>query len=165
MLRTLTTTSTNTASSILPHPNLTAAFSSPFTRSSLTAIRAALSRDHSPVAVDPKEKHAAVLIPLCNVNDQPGILLELRGKLRTHSDEVRYATRRIAVSLIERNVSSLAPADPDGAHVCSFPGGRVDHVCDPRSTLVPRPLSEQLACGDCGLLARAITWLTRKCFI
>src|SRR6266850_5237991 len=96
MLRTLTTTSTNTASGILPHPNLTAACSSPLTRKSLTAIRAALTRDHSPspVAVDPKEKHAAVLIPLCNVNDQPGILLELRGKLRTHSGEVRYATRR-----------------------------------------------------------------------
>ena len=91
MLRTLT----NTASSILPpHPNLTAAFSAPFSRKSLTEIRAALVREHSPVAVDPKEEHAAVLIPLCNVNDQPGILLELRGKLRTHSGEIRCATQR-----------------------------------------------------------------------
>ncbi len=46
------------------------------------------------MAVDPKEVHAAVLIPLCNVNDQPGILLELRGKLRTHSGEIRCATQR-----------------------------------------------------------------------
>lgn len=90
MLRTLTTTFPNRASGILPHPNI------PFTRQSLATIRAALVRDHrdTPIAVDPKEKHAAVLIPLCNVNDQPGILLELRGKLRTHSGEVRYATRR-----------------------------------------------------------------------
>jgi hypothetical protein len=46
--------------------------------------------DYTSIAADPKEGHAAVLIPLCNVNDQPGILLELRGKLRTHSGEVRY---------------------------------------------------------------------------
>jgi hypothetical protein len=51
------------------------------------------------VAVDPKEEHAAVLIPLCNVNDQPGILLELRGKLRTHSGEIRCAVRDAAVIL------------------------------------------------------------------
>jgi len=91
MLRTFTTTST-AASSRLPYPNLTAA-SIPFTRKSLTAIRAALTRaaqDYTPIAADPKEGHAAVLIPLCNVNDQPGILLELRGKLRKHSGEVRY---------------------------------------------------------------------------
>jgi hypothetical protein len=89
MLRTLTSTA---ASSRLPHPNLTAG-SIPFTRKSLTAIRAALTRaaqDYTPITADPKEGHAAVLIPLCNVNDQPGILLELRGKLRTHSGEVRY---------------------------------------------------------------------------
>lgn len=35
--------------------------------------------------------NAAVLIPLCNVNSRPGILFEVRGKLRTHSGEVRYA--------------------------------------------------------------------------
>jgi hypothetical protein len=91
MFRTLTTTSA-AASNRLPCPNPTAA-SIPFTRKSLTAIRAALTRaaqDYTPITADPKEGHAAVLIPLCNVNDQPGILLELRGKLRTHSGEVRY---------------------------------------------------------------------------
>ncbi|KAH9995593.1 NUDIX hydrolase domain-like protein [Russula vinacea] len=93
MLRSLTTTSTNTASGRLPYPNLTAALSVPFTRKSLTAIRAALTRaaqDYPPTAADPKEGHAAVLIPLCNVNDQPSVLLELRGKLRTHSGEVSF---------------------------------------------------------------------------
>jgi len=91
MFRMLTTTST-AASSKLPCPNLTPP-SIPLTRKSLTAIRAALTRaaqDYAPIAAEPKEGHAAVLIPLCNVNDQPGILLELRGKLRTHSGEVRY---------------------------------------------------------------------------
>jgi hypothetical protein len=91
MLRTLTTTSTR-----LPYPKPTAV-SIPFTRNSLSAIRAALTRaaqDYTPIAADPKEGHAAVLIPLCNVNDQPGILLELRGKLRTHSGEVRYGLSR-----------------------------------------------------------------------
>jgi hypothetical protein len=92
MLRSLTTTSANTASGRLPYPNLTAALSVPFTRKSLTEIRAALTSaaEDYPTAADPKEGHAAVLIPLCNVNDQPGILLELRGKLRKHSGEVRY---------------------------------------------------------------------------
>ncbi|KAI0295960.1 NUDIX hydrolase domain-like protein [Russula brevipes] len=60
----------------LPPPNLTAEFSLPFTRK-------------------PKEKHAAVLIPLCNVNNQPGVLLELRGKLRTHSGEVSFPGGRV----------------------------------------------------------------------
>ncbi|KAI0255849.1 NUDIX hydrolase domain-like protein [Lactifluus subvellereus] len=98
MLRTFTTTATNTSSGILPHPNLTAALSSPFTRSSLTTIRTALTRsaqDYTLAAADSKEKHAAVLIPLCNVNDKPGILLELRGKLRTHSGEVSFPGGRV----------------------------------------------------------------------
>ncbi|KAM5530148.1 hypothetical protein V8D89_016183 [Ganoderma adspersum] len=42
--------------------------------------------------------NAAVLIPLCNVNGQSGILLQVRGKLRTHPGEI------------------------------SFPGGRVDEI-------------------------------------
>jgi len=47
------------------------------------------------VAADPKEKHAAVLIPLCNVTNQPSILLQLRGKLRTHSGEVSFPGGRV----------------------------------------------------------------------
>jgi hypothetical protein len=33
--------------------------------------------------------NAAVLIPFCNVRGVPGILMQVRGKLRTHSGEVR----------------------------------------------------------------------------
>jgi hypothetical protein len=40
-----------------------------------------------PVPVN--DVNAAVLIPLCNVEDVPGLLMEVRGQLRTHSGEVR----------------------------------------------------------------------------
>ncbi|KAI0060981.1 hypothetical protein BV25DRAFT_1992516 [Artomyces pyxidatus] len=88
--RTIATTSRvlppNTASPFL-------SFSSPLTRASLAAIRTALSKDaqsYPPVDADAHETHAAVLIPLCNVDNTPGILLEVRGKLRTHSGEVSF---------------------------------------------------------------------------
>lgn len=63
----------------------------PFTRASLAKIRDtladAVNQDGTP---DPTEPHAAVLIPLCNVNNTPGVLLEVRGKLRMHAGEVRW---------------------------------------------------------------------------
>lgn len=34
-------------------------------------------------------KTASVLLALCNVDNVPGVLLEVRGKLRTHSGEIR----------------------------------------------------------------------------
>ena len=34
---------------------------------------------------------AAVLVPICNIEDKPGLLFEVRGRVRTHSGEVRYA--------------------------------------------------------------------------
>ncbi|KAF8269836.1 NUDIX hydrolase domain-like protein [Lactarius quietus] len=95
MLRTFTSVAT---SNILPLPNLTAALSSPFTRTSLAAIRAALTKstlDYPLTVANPREKHAAVLIPLCNVNNKPSILLELRGKLRTHSGEISFPGGRV----------------------------------------------------------------------
>jgi hypothetical protein len=49
-----------------------------------------LSETYNEEAYNPSETHAAVLVPLCNVHDKPGILFEVRGKLRTHSGEVRY---------------------------------------------------------------------------
>ena len=76
------------ATSTRPAFSLTA----PFTRKSLHAIRSALSQAYHEEKhqFDPSERHAAVLVPLCNVKDRPGILFEVRGnKLRTHSGEVR----------------------------------------------------------------------------
>lgn len=69
---------------------------SPFTLNSLKTIRQTLSIASSKAApniFDANETNAAVLIPFCNVNDTPGVLLEVRGKLRTHSGEVRYDFR------------------------------------------------------------------------
>lgn len=75
-------------------------FNEPLTARSLQRVAAALPQN----ALDPdnptdypfvgagtpeKTKSAAVLIALCNVDGQPGILLEVRGKLRTHSGEIR----------------------------------------------------------------------------
>ena len=76
---------------VLPHPSPISpflSFTTPLTRASLNSIRTALAAYTSPPA-DPAEAHAAVLIPLCNVAGQPGILLEVRGKLRIHAGEVR----------------------------------------------------------------------------
>jgi nudix motif 8 len=67
---------------------------SPFTANSLKSIKQILSIASSRAPqnkYDPNEKNAAVLIPFCNVNGTPGILLEVRGKLRAHSGEVRCA--------------------------------------------------------------------------
>ena len=63
----------------------------PLTRNSLTVIRNALEEHYATQTenFDTNEAYAAVLAPLCNVNGRPGILLEVRGKLRTHSGEVR----------------------------------------------------------------------------
>lgn len=66
-----------------------ASLTDPLTPLSLIAIRNAL-KDQKTLPVDPAEKHAAVLVPLCNVGGRPGVLFEVRAKLRTHSGEVRY---------------------------------------------------------------------------
>ncbi len=95
----------------------TLSLTTPFTRKSLEAIRTVIAETYGEVKHDSSEKHAAVLVPLCNVNDKPGILLEVRGKLRTHGGEVRYAT------FIVTPVASL-----NASTICSFPGGKVDDV-------------------------------------
>ncbi|TCD71865.1 hypothetical protein EIP91_003208 [Steccherinum ochraceum] len=74
---------------------------SPFTPSTLLTIRSTLNaaysraEHNSEYQYDPSETHAAVLVPLCNVNNKPGILLEVRGKLRTHSGEVSFPGGRV----------------------------------------------------------------------
>ena len=115
MKRLLSTVSSHTIQSTRP-----LSLTSPFTRSTLNSIRKTLENTYpeQDIPYDPSEPHAAVLVPFCNVNSRPGILLEVRGKLRTHSGEVRYAggvTFMLYVSLMR----SLT---------YSFPGGRVDEV-------------------------------------
>ena len=87
---------------------------SPFTRRFLKTIKDAL-----PVAYTTKypikltETHAAVLFPLCNLNGNPGLLLEVREKTRAHSGKVRWTPSRFAFV---------------GFHPCwsSSSGGKVD---------------------------------------
>ncbi|KAF8738827.1 NUDIX domain, partial [Rhizoctonia solani] len=57
---------------------------------------------------------AAVLVPLCNVNGRPGLLLEVRGKLRNHGGEV------------------------------SFPGGKVDPTDESHLAAALRETNEEL---------------------
>ncbi|KAG1907689.1 NUDIX hydrolase domain-like protein [Suillus fuscotomentosus] len=50
----------------------------------------------SKTPVTPGEVNAAVLVPLCNVDGVPGVLLELRGgKLRSHAGEVSFPGGRV----------------------------------------------------------------------
>lgn len=75
-----------------PRPAMsTLSLTAPLTRNSLNIIRNLLEEHYSTQteSFDPDEVHAAVLAPFCNVNGKPGVLLEVRGKLRTHSGEVR----------------------------------------------------------------------------
>ena len=75
-------------SSTRPPFSLTA----PLTRNTLNSIKCILADTYEQDLdrYDPAETHAAVLVPFCNVNDRPGILLEVRGsKMRMHSGEVR----------------------------------------------------------------------------
>src|SRR6266567_1460866 len=69
---------------------------SPLTPSTLQTLRNVLNctpNASKNAITDPtlKSRHAAVLIPFCNVGGEPGILLEVRAKgLRSHSGELRY---------------------------------------------------------------------------
>ncbi|KAJ7281929.1 NUDIX hydrolase domain-like protein [Mycena rebaudengoi] len=73
-------------------------FSKPFTLNTLKTIRGALQESSNPlepvrawasVSSEEKKRTAAVLIPFCNVQGQPGILLQIRSRsLRSHSGEV-----------------------------------------------------------------------------
>jgi len=95
--------------------------SAPLTARSLALIRTALAKhtgntqdtahhDHNSTTVN-----AAVLIPLCNVDNKPSILFEVRGKtLRMHSGEV------------------------------SFPGGRVDDTDDSFIATALRETNEEV---------------------
>jgi hypothetical protein len=78
---------------------------SPITRNTLLSLKQRLDAvrngyppelewplDSTPdLTTEDTRPRAAVLVPLCNVNGQPGLLLEVRGQLRNHGGEVRYS--------------------------------------------------------------------------
>ncbi|KAI5995661.1 hypothetical protein EDD15DRAFT_2509570 [Pisolithus albus] len=97
----------------------------PFTRNSLGAVRAALS-DYTTSAglsggPDPNESHAAVLVPLCNVDGVPGVLLEVRGNLRSHPGEVRHADSSFLAAAL-REVHEEVGVPPDRIDVLGHLG-------------------------------------------
>ena len=68
---------------------------SPFTRRSLKIIKDALSAAYAtkyPIKLT--ETHAVVLVPLWNLNGNPGSLPEVREKARADSGEVRWTHSR-----------------------------------------------------------------------
>ncbi|KAJ3549742.1 hypothetical protein NMY22_g768 [Coprinellus aureogranulatus] len=86
----------------------------PFTPRILRNLRDALNTSET-FASCQHPKNAAVLIPFCNVDNEPSILFELRAKaLRNHSGEV------------------------------SFPGGRVDDTDDSFTQAALRETDEEL---------------------
>lgn len=93
---------TSTAANVVVPPPSIISLTTPFTRASLAKIRDALAgavTHQDGIAPDPTEPHAAVLVPLCNVNNTPGVLLEVRGKLRSHAGEVRWVPDRCYMAL------------------------------------------------------------------
>ena len=99
----------------IPNPNASiVSLTSPFTRRSLRTIKDALSAAYTTkYPMNPTETHAAVLVPLCNLNDSPGLLFEVRGKLRAHSGEIRWDIPSFSRSIFTQSCQS-------------FPGGKLD---------------------------------------
>ncbi|CAE6425750.1 unnamed protein product [Rhizoctonia solani] len=101
---------------------------SPITRNTLhslkkrfTAVRSRYPQDlewparsTSVLTEEDLRPRAAVLVPLCNVNGRPGLLLEVRGQLRNHGGEV------------------------------SFPGGKVDPTDESHLAAALREANEEL---------------------
>ncbi|TDL23681.1 hypothetical protein BD410DRAFT_692735, partial [Rickenella mellea] len=79
-----------------PYLSLTAPLNGRALSSIRRALEVALARNPSAVPNDSNDTTtAAVLIPLCNVDNKPGVLMEVRGKLRQHSGEVSFPGGRV----------------------------------------------------------------------
>ena len=104
-------------------------------------------------SIKPAETHATVLVPLCNLNDNPGLLLEVGGKLRAHSGEVRWAPSRFTFV---------------DSHPCwsSFLGGKFDPTDESALHAALREAKEEVGIdmekieilGRLGPLTRSPTW-------
>ncbi|KAI6164462.1 NUDIX hydrolase domain-like protein [Pisolithus thermaeus] len=119
-----------TTSSVLPSmSHSTVSLTAPFTRNSLDTVRRALLDYATSTGLssepDPNESHAAVLVPLCNVDGVPGILLEVRGNLRSHpGEELNYSFPGGKVD--KADSSFLAAALREVHEEVGVPPGRVD---------------------------------------
>ncbi|EPQ56440.1 hypothetical protein GLOTRDRAFT_39733 [Gloeophyllum trabeum ATCC 11539] len=99
---------------VSPYISLT----SPLTRSSIVAIRNVLAEKQYQFPDTYSEPTAAVLVPLCNVDNKPGVLLEVRGKnMRNHSGEVSFPGGRVDKTDASREAAALRETEEElGIH-------------------------------------------------
>ncbi|KAF7294491.1 putative Nudix hydrolase NudL [Mycena kentingensis (nom. inval.)] len=99
----------------------------PLTPRSLSAIRTALasaSKLPSLSSVD-KRQTAAILVPLCNVRDTPGILLQVRSRaLRSHSGEISCPGGKVD----ELDASLWDTAVRETTEELGIPRNRIEHL-------------------------------------
>ncbi|KIJ55408.1 hypothetical protein M422DRAFT_24012 [Sphaerobolus stellatus SS14] len=80
-----------------PVPSPFVSLEGPLTRKRVDIIRSLLvyNLNTKGLCEDQPDPTAAVLIPLCNVNGEAGVLFEVRGKLRHHGGEVSFPGGKI----------------------------------------------------------------------